>query len=122
MDQRVKKMWIKALESGKYKQTRGNLASRLDDEKRPTERSGFCCLGVLCDLYEKEKKVESIDFSNFVPPKEVLLWAGIDDLSTSEVKLPGLKDKYGNDAHLVLLNDGRKYNFSKIAQVIREKL
>lgn len=36
--------WAQALESGKYAQTRQTLR----DEK------GYCCLGVVCDLYAKE--------------------------------------------------------------------
>ena len=36
-------LWVKALRSGEYKQTTGQL--RKDD--------GHCCLGVACDLYGK---------------------------------------------------------------------
>jgi hypothetical protein len=44
MDPKVKEMWLNALRSGEYSQTQGHL-------KTPY---GFCCLGVLCDLYSKE--------------------------------------------------------------------
>ena len=40
---RVKK-WARALRSGKYAQTRGKLK----------DNSGYCCLGVACDVYRKE--------------------------------------------------------------------
>lgn len=40
MKEQIAKKWVKALRSGKYKQTKETL----QDEK------GFCCLGVLCDL------------------------------------------------------------------------
>jgi hypothetical protein len=40
----VIKLWIKALRSGKYKQTIGSLRNS----------KGFCCLGVLCDLASKD--------------------------------------------------------------------
>lgn len=41
MNKGIKDRWITALRSEKYSQTKGNLR---DDE-------GYCCLGVLCDLY-----------------------------------------------------------------------
>ena len=37
--------WLEALESGKYGQTRGTL-------KRS---EGFCCLGVVCELFDSSK-------------------------------------------------------------------
>jgi len=41
------KKWVKVLRSEKYKQTK----KVLKDEK------GYCCLGVACDLYGKEKNI-----------------------------------------------------------------
>lgn len=46
----VKAAWLEALRSGEYKQTREMLESPVD--------GGFCCLGVLCNLAEKEGVVE----------------------------------------------------------------
>ena len=46
MNARVKRKWIAALRSGKYEQGQGWL---MNGEK-------YCCLGVLCDVFEKEKK------------------------------------------------------------------
>ena len=48
MNQQVKEKWLSALRSGDYKQTRQYLH----------KEDGFCCLGVLCDLYGKEHNVE----------------------------------------------------------------
>lgn len=42
MDANVKRIWVAALRSGKYDQGKGRLRS---------ENGGYCCLGVLCDLY-----------------------------------------------------------------------
>lgn len=50
MNKDIKEKWIKALTSGEYKQTTGKLRTA----------EGFCCLGVLCDLYSKE--FESINW------------------------------------------------------------
>lgn len=44
MDQEIKDRWLEALRSGEYEQGTGYLSV---DGK-------FCCLGVLCDLAEKE--------------------------------------------------------------------
>jgi hypothetical protein len=48
MNPQVKEKWVSALRSGEYQQTQNYL--RKED--------GFCCLGVLCDLYGKEHNVE----------------------------------------------------------------
>lgn len=40
------KAWVKALRSGKFKQTEGVLK----------DKNGYCCLGVLCELEEKLTK------------------------------------------------------------------
>lgn len=47
MDKKVKKKWVKALRSGEYEQTQGQLHKNEDNYLAP---KGFCCLGVLCDL------------------------------------------------------------------------
>jgi len=44
MDSSLKQKWVRALRSGKYIQTSGAL--RTED--------GYCCLGVLCDVYDSE--------------------------------------------------------------------
>ncbi len=44
MDSSLKQRWVRALRSGKYTQATGAL--RTED--------GFCCLGVLCDVYDPE--------------------------------------------------------------------
>lgn len=45
MDKNIKEKWVAALRSGEYKQANGVLRD---------EWGGFCCLGVLCDLADKE--------------------------------------------------------------------
>ena len=44
MNSQIKQKWVDALRSGKYTQGKYRLYSG----------SGFCCLGVLCDIYAKE--------------------------------------------------------------------
>jgi hypothetical protein len=45
----VKALWVKALRSGEYKQTRQKLL-RVSD----ADTKSYCCLGVLCDLSIKD--------------------------------------------------------------------
>ncbi len=45
MDDKIKALWNRDLESGKYKQGESCL--------RPNKRK-FCCIGVLCDTHRKE--------------------------------------------------------------------
>lgn len=117
MNKRIAKKWIKALRSGKYKQSTGTLR---------TDR-GFCCLGVLCDLYAKEKKLKRNPWSNKVDvgwdynwhwngiaygslPRSVQRWAGMH--SASGDYGPGERDlAYQNDC-------GR--SFTTIAKIIED--
>ena len=48
MNNEVKTKWLAALRSGEYPQCKGALHDA---------NGGFCCLGVLCDLYDQEHKV-----------------------------------------------------------------
>lgn len=44
MNAKIAKKWVAALRSGEYQQCQSRLRNK----------TGFCCLGVLCDLYRKE--------------------------------------------------------------------
>ena len=48
MNPEVKQKWIDALRSGKYEQGSEKLRSQ----------QGYCCLGVLCDLYAQEHETQ----------------------------------------------------------------
>lgn len=112
MNQQIKEKWLNALRSGEYQQTRGFL--------RTSE--GFCCLGVLCDLYAKETGTEWGEYqgkfknSSFLgeiatlPPK-VIKWSGIVQANPY----------FENVGSLVSLNDEGK-EFPEIADVIEEYL
>ena len=50
MNKKIKKQWLEALRSGKYRQTKEALK---DDD-------GYCCLGVLCNLV-KDRVGEDFD-------------------------------------------------------------
>lgn len=71
----IQRRWVRALDSGNYKQTRGKLHDNQDNS--------FCCLGVLCELAALEGVIPPYDESagydhNHVclPPK-VMQWVGL---------------------------------------------
>ena len=126
------KKWVKALRSGKFKQGRGTLKHYTKNGQ-----AKHCCLGVLCELYNKQMKkskkktlVEKTcdndsDFSHGYArfggkkedlPKEVMKWAGIKD---SIGKFYDESDLIGEPC-LADMNDcGTK--FKTIADIIEEK-
>jgi hypothetical protein len=132
MKENIKDLWITALRSGKYKQSRGFLKTK----------DGFCCLGVLCDVYAKTQKKKGFQPSTTnpfvfqitgiggntygfkriltkIPPDHVYNWAGMS---------PYVKTLYNvtvdNLLHRITslpeLNDSKKYTFDQIAEVIEK--
>ena len=110
MNPRIKAMWIEALCSGEYKQAK--------DALHPAD--GFCCLGVLCDLYIRERCINwaGSEWRGIMRghedenlPPEVQEWAGLADAETENPDPLGLSMK--ND-------DG--VPFSEIATLIEEGL
>lgn len=118
MNKRIANMWVRALRSGKYTQGTSYL------KRRGPHGVQHCCLGVLCELYNKsmkrsgekgtgEKVLGGIThFGNpqttaTVLPKKVMKWAGI--TSSEEVDVGG--------QNLAIMNDGG-VSFKKIAGVI----
>lgn len=63
MDKNLKKVWVKALRSGDYKQGKGNLY----------KKGRFCCIGVLCDIQGIDWRKELprvFDRQTTIPPRE----------------------------------------------------
>lgn len=109
MNQRIKKLWIKALRSGKYKQGKFQL-------RKPNGQALFCCLGVLCDLHARTKQGNDWDESRYDGnsielPKSVVEWAGLDSDNP----------KLGRTKYATSLND-EGYDFSFIATRIEKYL
>jgi len=112
MNPQIKQKWVSALRSGDYQQGRNYL--RTDN--------GFCCLGVLCDLYGKENNVEwnlannghNYEFQDKEShlPSSVIEWAGVGDGN------PPVND---GESTLVRLNDSGS-TFEQIADVIEKQL
>jgi len=112
MKKRVKNKWLKALRSGEYKQGVRRLVNKNDE---------FCCLGVLCDLYLREKGegwVKAIHYDEYfchtqsaILPIEVQEWAGLEcgDPDAGAERLTGW-------------NDIRQKSFKQIANLIENHL
>lgn len=96
--------WVKALRSGKYKQSKMELQTP----------KGYCCLGVACDIFiKKEKKMLSH------PTKHL---RGV--FPTSQPYAPEWLKEIDNDFYektgvlLSILNDFKNYNFMEIADML----
>lgn len=111
MKQDVAKKWIKALRSGKYKQTKGVLRDEING------KPAYCCLGVLCEtLGMKARKHAGIP--RFYYGRKVY---GV--LPLSAFRLTGMKSFNGylrtEGITLTDLNDEGK-SFKQIAKVIEK--
>lgn len=123
MNKEIKGQWVQALESGDYAQT----CNILHDE------GGFCCLGVLSDLYIKAhpnsmgwKPVDSkasyktykLNGTTDVLPNCVMRWA---DLEQNDPVVSFLTDNGFADRTLSSINDA-EFEFNFIAQLIKAQL
>jgi hypothetical protein len=112
MNPQIKQKWLNALRSGDYQQGQRYLRTN----------SGFCCLGVLCDLYGKENNVEwelldvstHYEFQGFESylPSSVRKWANLEYCN------PHVNN---GESTLVRLND-TGFTFEQIADVIEKQL
>jgi hypothetical protein len=79
MNELIKQKWVEALTSGEYSQGKSCLNNG---------QGGFCCLGVLTDIYAKEHGLEwefiedegkpGFDGEVYLTPLDVQAWSGID--------------------------------------------
>lgn len=130
MNPEVKQKWIDALRSGKYEQGSEKLRSV----------TGYCCLGVLCDLYAQEHDTEwefrGYDETNLQPkdywyfgeqseflPEFVMEWAGV-SLNCPVVKIDveeDDEDPWFYNEGLADLNDSG-YTFNDLSKLIEAQL
>jgi hypothetical protein len=124
MNREIKKRWVAALRSGKYRQSCGHL--REDD--------CYCALGVLCDLFVQEHEHEGVSWDKtlgqyyfvryekdqatyyyeFLPPV-VMKWAGV------RHENPEFFVEESEDCFTVAdLNDDQALSFDQIATIIEE--
>ena len=127
MNPEVKQKWIGALRSGKYEQGSEKLRSV----------SGYCCLGVLCDLYAQEHNVEwefrGNEETNLQPqdywyfgdqseflPESVMEWAEL-NLYNPLLRVEDNDEMFEVNEEVSTLND-EGYSFSTIADLIEAQL
>ena len=135
MNPEVKQKWIDALRSGDYEQGSEKLRSV----------SGYCCLGVLCDIYSREHDTqwefrgydELSDETNPHPmdywyfdghseflPESVMNWAGLKTHNPS-VRVD-IEDNFGDDNsfytdEIANVNDSG-YTFNDLSKIIEQQL
>ena len=106
MDAELKAKWLEALRSGRYDQTTGKLRNG----------SCFCCLGVLCDVFDPTRWEIDDEWSSGDGP---------DQRHEVGVLPSNFRYTYGIDEvlqnRLIGLNDAGK-TFSEIANYIEAKL
>jgi hypothetical protein len=132
MNPEVKQKWIDALRSGKYEQGSEKLRSV----------SGYCCLGVLCDLYAQEHDTQwefrGYEETNLQPmdywyyegeseflPESVMDWAGLES-NNPKVRVD-VEDNPDNDNcfyldHIANVNDSCYYTFDDLSNLIKDQL
>jgi len=131
MNPEVKQKWIDALRSDKYEQGSGKLRSV----------TGYCCLGVLCDLYSQEHNTQwefrgdeeintqSQDYwyfgdqSEFLP-ESVMNWAELKTPNPNvrvDVEDNEDEDNWYYTDELSNINDSG-YSFNGIANLIEAQL
>jgi hypothetical protein len=124
MKKKIAKKWVKALRSGKYKQGQEVLHNNY------CGKDTYCCLGVLCDLYQQDrrsKKKKMLDVENAWDtfaydgedthlPDAVREWAG---MKTNDGNWDALDEKRSN---LVYLNDAKRKSFKRIANIIEKNV
>ena len=123
----IKTKWVAALRSGKYEQTAGVLRNS----------HGYCCLGVLCDLYSRDTGMEWVvpnEYDNCTMhghdgtlPHLVRVWAQLADEYGAYVEVEtdeggATHPPYLANPSLTELNDTWSYDFEMIADVIEQQL
>jgi hypothetical protein len=105
------KLVLKALRSGKYTQTTGALQ----------DRTGYCCLGVMCDIYEKvtgegvrRYPYNFIEGGNLTKHPQVEKWVGLMG------PFGGFMNRHKGYVSLAGLNDNGS-TFSQIADFIESE-
>lgn len=114
MNPEIKQRWVAALRSGEYKQAHHKLADA---------HGGYCCLGVLCDLYAKENGMHNLyelesDEQDELPGVLVTAWAALS--KDMRVEIDGVVGALFS--HNDGFNGHDPRTFSEIAAAIEEQL
>ena len=116
MKEDIATRWNEALESGEYKQ---------NHDEHLKDNTGFCCLGVLCELAVKDGIISSAkyrpenEFFSYggytaILPPEVMDWAGM----ASETGMFLDEDENQSECLTTINDSGVK--FPEIAKIIKD--
>lgn len=106
----LQRKWLRALKSGKYKQTTGRLCRKVRGEYR------YCCLGVACEVLRIKHETNGDDVlfdgcSGFLPED-----------ASQELKLRDVGGEFGQGAKnsLSWINDQSR-NFNRVIKIIETR-
>ncbi len=136
MNEEVKKKWVAALRSGEYKQ----ITKRLKQEF-PEGGCGYCCLGVLTDLFAKEQGKPFKEVITYFQktghwnegsytaihdylPVKVAEWAELNNEKISRIYPQGIDPVIAEGLNNTCskVNDHGEKTFNEIAAMIEERL
>ena len=110
MKKDIKKKWIDALRSGKFKQGSGELCNM--------ESNKYCCLGVLCEITRQDNPhIKRTKEGHYSLHKKDSVDGQLDDAMLTYF---GIDDEIQNE--LIDMNDDRDKSFKQIADYIKENL
>lgn len=115
MKKSIATRWVKALRSGKY--TQGKTALKDGDD--------FCCLGVLCDIYDKSgwSKNDNYKRCDQGLHKSVLKWSGMTTHSNATIDKYvtfGLYESRPDVSVFLVVKNDNEWSFKRIATWIEE--
>lgn len=107
MNEKIKKQWVAALESGRYEQTTSTLR-----ENTKGKKYSYCCLGVLCNVVTNRKGWKEENLHPFTSDGANLNKFGLSST--------GLSDKCQDK--LTTMNDLDGNSFKEIAAWIKKNI
>lgn len=104
IDRKEFKLWLKALRSGRYRQTEGTLQ----------DGNGYCCLGVACKVLLPKSKLMLDQHTDY-------MFGGMPyDQTYAPEWLKDIDNDFNDRTHCSFpdLNDNKKLSFKKIANIL----
>jgi hypothetical protein len=118
MKKELKEKWIEALLSGKYAQTSGTLRRT---ESGGNGQTGFCCLGVFCDIVDPTRWVEDSDTMGYRHLNDLTSNRGYPPQDILELGLLGSQGNLLTYVRVGSMNDNGQ-SFKQIAEWIKENV
>lgn len=110
--------WVAALRSGEFRQGRNRLFNAGD--YLAEEPESYCCLGVVCEIMEREGTVEPDPHDGrhwrerAVLPQSAMKWLGV----MLDNPIIGVDPKHGGALNAATANDHYDWTFDQIADQV----